>query len=124
MSDPVTLTIGSATTHLIPPKSPTVRLELIQALPGDGSVSVRLAAAAVALCWPGGPTKPRTRYTGDVSAFGLAVADELYERGCTYPDLMRAGVECLQAIAALPLTNVGTAREASRPFEPAAPPVA
>ena len=35
MSDATTLTIGGSTVRLIPPKSPTVRLELIQALPGD-----------------------------------------------------------------------------------------
>ena len=121
MSDATTLTIGGSTVHLIPPKSPTVRLELIQALPGDGSVPVRLAAAAVGLCWPADPTRPTARYSGDVGAYGLAVSDDLLSRGAMVADVVRAGVACLQAIASAPLPGVAQAKEAARPFADPAP---
>jgi len=118
MSDTPTIVIGTTTTILVPPRSPTVRLELIQALPGDGQPTpVRVAAAAVGLCWPASPDRPKARYSGDVAGYGLAVADELVERGATYPDLLTAGVACLQAIALRPLPGVGLAREAARPFD-------
>jgi len=117
MSDTTTITIGSTTTQLVPPRSPTVRLELLQALPPDGgTVSLRLAGAAVGLCWPAGPGRPAARYGGDVAAYGLAVADDLLSRGLSVVDFLTAGAACLEAIGRTSLPTIGAAKEASRPF--------
>lgn len=118
MSDALTLTIGSTTTHLIPPKSPTVRLELMRVVPSeDQSLPVRTAAAAIGLCWPAGPTRPAAKYAGDVATYGLAVADDLFERGLTITELNRAGWACLNAVASAGLPTIGDAKEAARPFD-------
>lgn len=118
MSDaPITLQVGASRAVLLPPRSATVRLELVIALPESRSVGIRLAAATVGLCWPAGPDRPKAAYDGDVSAYGLRVADDLIARGALVSDIITAGAALIEAIAAAGLPGIVEAKEAARPTE-------
>jgi hypothetical protein len=118
MSDaPITLQVGATRATLLPPRSATIRLELIVALPESRSVGLRLAAATVGLCWPAGPDRPRATYDGDVSAYGLRVADDLIARGALVADIVTAGAALIEAIASAGLPGLAEAKEAARPTE-------
>lgn len=118
MSDtPITVQVGAIRATLVLPRSATVRLELVLALPESRSIGIRLAAATVGLCWPAGPDRPKAVYDGDVSAYGLRVADDLIARGALVSDLIAAGAALLEAIAGAGLPGIAEVRVAARPTE-------
>ncbi|MGA0944856.1 MAG: hypothetical protein ACO3UW_03690 [Candidatus Nanopelagicales bacterium] len=118
MSDaPISLQIGASRVVLTPPRSATIRLELIVALPESKSVGLRLAAATIGLCWPAGPDRPKGAYDGDVSTYGLRVADDLIGRGALVSDIVATGAALIEAIATAGLPGLAEAKEAARPTE-------
>lgn len=73
---------------LAPPKSYTVRLEVVLAAERNAP---RAAAAALGLCWQS-PNRPTAKYAYDVLVYGGAVLDELAgERRIPPGDVVTAG---------------------------------
>ncbi len=110
-----TATLGSATVALAPRSSAIERLEMLAPIQAQGTISIRHAAAVVGWSWPVGPTRPAGRYSGDVAAYGGAVADELLGRGVSAAEIVTAAVGVLDAIVAAGLPGLGAAKEAARP---------
>lgn len=99
-----TMTIGPATVTPRAPSSPTIRLELIQAMTAnaDGAISLRTAAALVGLCWPSDDRRrPSRRYVGSIADYGAFVADDLLGAGVSVAAIMQAGVVCAQLVIAV-----------------------